>query len=162
MRCTQAMIDHLQMDGQQSQQPSYTRHHAEEIFPRHNRGGEEREGRGGQDIAAELSRNRELYRHQEVRPPFTYAALIKQVRKATNIFSIKRIKNISFKFPKALSEAPGQQMNLNEIYSWFSSTFAFYRHNPHSWKNAVRHNLSLHNIFRRVENTSGAVWCLTT
>ena len=75
------MIDHLQMDGQQSQQPSYTRHHAEEIFPRHNRGGgEEREGRGGQDIAAELSRNRELYRHQEVRPPFTYAALIKQVR----------------------------------------------------------------------------------
>ena len=42
-------------------------------------------------------------------------------------------------------------MNLNEIYSWFSSTFAFYRHNPHSWKNAVRHNLSLHNIFRRVE-----------
>ena len=39
---------------------------------------------------------RELYRSQEVRPPFTYAALIKQ----------------------ALSEAPGRQMNLNEIYSW--------------------------------------------
>ena len=91
-----------------------------------------------------------------MRPPFTYAALIKQ----------------------ALSEAPGRQMNLNEIYSWwenivvlreflinntfrFANTFAFYRHNPHSWKNAVRHNLSLHNIFRRVENTSGAVWCLT-
>ena len=87
------MIDHLQMDGQQSQQPSYTRHHSEEIFPRHNcGGGEEREGRGGQDIAAELSRNRELYRHQEVRPPFTYAALIKQVRKATNIFSIDALK----------------------------------------------------------------------
>ena len=87
MTCAQAMIDHLQMDGQQSQQPSYTRHHSEEIFPRHNRGGgEEREGRGGQDIAAELSRNRELYRHQEVRPPFTYAALIKQVRKS-KIFS---------------------------------------------------------------------------
>ena len=87
MTCAQAMIDHLQMDGQQSQQPSYPRHHSEEIFPRHNRGGgEEREGRGGQDIAAELSRNRELYRHQEVRPPFTYAALIKQVRKS-KIFS---------------------------------------------------------------------------
>ena len=92
------MIDHLQMDGQQSQQPSYTRHHAEEIFPRHNRGGggEEREGRGGQDIAAELTRNRELYRHQEVRPPFTYAALIKQVRTSANIFSIDTINNISF------------------------------------------------------------------
>ena len=43
--------------------------------------------------------NRELYRSQEVRPPFTYAALIKQ----------------------ALSEAPGRQMNLNEIYSWWEN-----------------------------------------
>ena len=42
---------------------------------------------------------RELYRSQEVRPPFTYAALIKQ----------------------ALSEAPGRQMNLNEIYSWWEN-----------------------------------------
>jgi len=137
-----AMIDHLQVDSQQSffkpRSFNDSKIFNEEIFPRNNRGDTDANLKSA-DIAYELSKNRDMYRNQEIRPPFTYAALIKQ----------------------ALSEAPNKQLNLNEIYSWFSSTFAFYRHNPHSWKNAVRHNLSLHNIFRRVENTSGAVWCLT-
>lgn len=132
-----AMIDHLQMD---SRAPpvfnSYQRNENEEIFPRNGR---DESSLKSTDIASELAKNRDIYKYQEIRPPFTYAALLKQ----------------------ALSEAPSHQMNLNEIYSWFSSNFAYYRNNPHSWKNAVRHNLSLHNIFRRVENTTGAVWCLT-
>ena len=131
------MIDHLQMD---SRAPpvfnSYQRNENEEIFPRNGR---DESSLKSTDIASELAKNRDIYKYQEIRPPFTYAALLKQ----------------------ALSEAPSHQMNLNEIYSWFSSNFAYYRNNPHSWKNAVRHNLSLHNIFRRVENTTGAVWCLT-
>ena len=37
-------------------------------------------GGGSQlDPEAELSRNQEFYRTQDVRPPFTYAALIRQV-----------------------------------------------------------------------------------
>merc|ERR1711971_898570 len=32
------------------------------------------------------------------------------------------------------------------------------RRNAASWKNAVRHNLSLHKCFMRVENVKGAVW----
>ena len=128
------MIDHLQMD---SKHPSHNNFLSknDDFYSRTR----EDLNIKSTDIAVELSKNRELYKNQEIRPPFTYAALLKQ----------------------ALSEAPNQQMNLNEIYSWFSNTFAFYRNNPHSWKNAVRHNLSLHNIFKRVENTSGAVWCLT-
>lgn len=62
---------------------------------------------------------------------------------------------------------------MNEIYNWFQDTFAFFRRNAATWKvclsfsnahskslfqNAVRHNLSLHKCFNRVENVKGAVW----
>uniref|UniRef100_A0A7N8XL13 Fork-head domain-containing protein n=1 Tax=Mastacembelus armatus TaxID=205130 RepID=A0A7N8XL13_9TELE len=50
------------------------------------------------------------------------------------------------------------QLTLNEIYNWFTRTFAYFRRNAATWKNAVRHNLSLHKCFVRVENVKGAVW----
>ncbi|XP_015259503.1 PREDICTED: forkhead box protein P2 [Cyprinodon variegatus] len=78
----------------------------------------------------------ELYRNADIRPPFTYAALIRQ----------------------AIIEASDMQLTLNEIYNWFSRTFAYFRRNAATWKNAVRHNLSLHKCFVRVENVKGAVW----
>ncbi|KAM4554475.1 forkhead box protein P2-like [Fundulus diaphanus] len=78
----------------------------------------------------------ELYKNAEIRPPFTYAALIRQ----------------------AIIEAPDMQLTLNEIYNWFTRTFAYFRRNAATWKNAVRHNLSLHKCFVRVENVKGAVW----
>ena len=87
-------------------------------------------------IADEIRRNCDLYRNTDVRPPFTYASLIRQ----------------------AIIEAPEKQLTLNEIYQWFMTTFAFFRKNQATWKNAVRHNLSLHKCFMRVENVKGAVW----
>ncbi|XP_054631832.1 forkhead box protein P2-like [Dunckerocampus dactyliophorus] len=78
----------------------------------------------------------ELYKDADVRPPFTYATLIRQ----------------------AVIESPDKQLTLNEIYNWFTRTFAFFRRNAATWKNAVRHNLSLHRCFVRVENAKGAVW----
>merc|ERR1719234_1766010 len=55
-------------------------------------------------------------------------------------------------------EAPYQQLTLHDIYNWFTNTFCYFRRNAASWKNAVRHNLSLHKCFKRVENVKGAVW----
>ncbi|KAJ3596920.1 hypothetical protein NHX12_003320 [Muraenolepis orangiensis] len=78
----------------------------------------------------------EVYRNTDIRPPFTYATLIRQ----------------------AIMAASEMQPTLNEIYNWFTRTFAFFRHNAATWKNAVRHNLSLHKCFVRVENLKGAVW----
>ncbi|RWS15734.1 forkhead box protein P1-like isoform X3 [Dinothrombium tinctorium] len=84
----------------------------------------------------EITRNREFYKNADVRPPFTYASLIRQ----------------------AIIEAPEKQLTLNEIYNWFQNTFCYFRRNAATWKNAVRHNLSLHKCFMRVENVKGAVW----
>merc|ERR1712223_2001560 len=92
--------------------------------------------RTGLDIAQEIHRNREFYRTHDVRPPFTYASLIRQ----------------------AITESPQKQLTLHEIYTWFTTTFCYFRRNSASWKNAVRHNLSLHKCFKRVENVKGAVW----
>lgn len=87
-------------------------------------------------ISAEIQRNREFYKNTDVRPPFTYASLIRQ----------------------AIIESENKQLTLNEVYQWFQSTFAYFRRNEATWKNAVRHNLSLHKCFMRVENVKGAVW----
>ncbi|XP_010873763.2 forkhead box protein P1-B isoform X2 [Esox lucius] len=84
----------------------------------------------------DIVQNKEFYVSTDIRPPFTYAALIRQ----------------------AIFESPYKQLTLNEIYNWFTRTFAYFRRNAATWKNAVRHNLSLHKCFVRVENVKGAVW----
>ncbi|XP_073456833.1 forkhead box protein P3 isoform X1 [Aquarana catesbeiana] len=91
---------------------------------------------GSVNIFHDMATCIEYYKTNNVRPPFTYAALIRW----------------------AILEAPQKQLALNEIYQWFTKRFAFFRLNKVTWKNAVRHNLSLHKCFVRVENIKGAVW----
>ena len=67
---------------------------------------------GSLDVESEMSQNREFYRLTDVRPPFTYAALIRQ----------------------AINESPARQLTLNEIYNWFQANFAFFRRNAATWK----------------------------
>lgn len=90
------------------------------------------------DISDEIEKNRNYYKTADVRPPFTYASLIRQ----------------------AILESADSQLTLNEIYNWFQDTFCYFRRNAPTWKNAVRHNLSLHKCFGRMENIRGAVWTI--
>ncbi|XP_067929346.1 forkhead box protein P1-like isoform X3 [Watersipora subatra] len=85
---------------------------------------------------SEMQQNRNFYKNADVRPPFTYASLIRQ----------------------AINESTHKQLTLNEVYQWFQENFSYFRRNEATWKNAVRHNLSLHKCFARVENVKGAVW----
>ncbi|XP_030641038.1 forkhead box protein P3-like [Chanos chanos] len=78
----------------------------------------------------------ECYKYTNIRPPFTYASMIRW----------------------AILESPEKQLTLNEIYHWFTRMFFYFRHNTATWKNAVRHNLSLHKCFVRVEGGKGSVW----
>lgn len=90
------------------------------------------------DISDEIEKNRSYYKAADIRPPFTYASLIRQ----------------------AILESADSQLTLNEIYNWFQDTFCYFRRNAPTWKNAVRHNLSLHKCFARMENIRGAVWTI--
>ncbi|XP_023812519.1 forkhead box protein P1-B isoform X3 [Oryzias latipes] len=92
--------------------------------------------RYSRSVSQDIIDNKEFYLTTEVRPPFTYASLIRQ----------------------AIFESPRKQLTLNEIYNWFTRNFAYFRRNAATWKNAVRHNLSLHKCFVRLENVKGAVW----
>ncbi|KAL6458949.1 hypothetical protein MHYP_G00324210 [Metynnis hypsauchen] len=78
----------------------------------------------------------ECYKYTNIRPPFTYASMIRW----------------------AILESPEKQLTLNEIYHWFTRMFCYFRHNTATWKNAVRHNLSLHKCFVRVDGRKGSVW----
>ncbi|CAJ1055192.1 forkhead box protein P1 [Xyrichtys novacula] len=78
----------------------------------------------------------DFYKYNNIRPPYTYAYLIRW----------------------SILESPDKQRTLNEIYNWFTTMFYYFRHNIATWKNAVRHNLSLHKCFVRVEGGKGAVW----
>lgn len=57
-------------------------------------------------------KNREYYMTHDVRPPFTYATLIRQ----------------------AIIEAPDNQLTLNEVYKWFETNFLYFRKNAQTWK----------------------------
>ncbi|KAJ4934176.1 hypothetical protein JOQ06_006981 [Pogonophryne albipinna] len=78
----------------------------------------------------------ECYKYNNIRPPYTYAYLIRW----------------------SILESTDKQCTLNDIYNWFTTMFFYFRHNTATWKNAVRHNLSLHKCFVRVEGGKGAVW----
>lgn len=78
----------------------------------------------------------EYYKYNNIRPPYTYAYLIRW----------------------SILESPEKQRTLNDIYNWFTDMFFYFRYNTATWKYAVRHNLSLHKCFVRVEGGKGAVW----
>uniref|UniRef100_A0A3Q3XI80 Fork-head domain-containing protein n=1 Tax=Mola mola TaxID=94237 RepID=A0A3Q3XI80_MOLML len=91
---------------------------------------------GSAHFLPDLVPSLECYKYNNIRPPYTYAYLIRW----------------------AILESPDKQCTLNEIYNWFITMFFYFRHNSATWKNAVRHNLSLHKCFVRVEGGKGAVW----
>ncbi|PIC46537.1 hypothetical protein B9Z55_006196 [Caenorhabditis nigoni] len=56
----------------------------------------------------------------------------------------------------AIEDSVDKKCTLAEIYSYISQSFQFYRENRNpSWKNSIRHNLSLNKQFNRIEKTDG-------
>uniref|UniRef100_A0A8C2LEP4 Fork-head domain-containing protein n=1 Tax=Cricetulus griseus TaxID=10029 RepID=A0A8C2LEP4_CRIGR len=87
-------------------------------------------------ICSELAQNHDFYKNVAVRPPFTYASLIRQ----------------------AILESPDRQLTLKEICNWITRMFAFFRGKTDNWKKVVSQNLSMHECFVKVETVKGAVW----
>ncbi|XP_066276308.1 forkhead box protein M1-like isoform X2 [Branchiostoma lanceolatum] len=65
--------------------------------------------------------------HDSNRPPYSYMALIQF----------------------AINSSPARRMTLKEIYTWIEDRFPYFKTAKQGWKNSIRHNLSLHDIFIR-------------
>ena len=64
---------------------------------------------------------------------------------------------------RAILSTPQMKMNLPEIYSWITSNYSYFLTAPKTWKNAVRHNLSMNEFFRksgRAGNGRGSFWSI--
>uniref|UniRef100_A0A3Q3JJD8 Forkhead box protein M1 n=1 Tax=Monopterus albus TaxID=43700 RepID=A0A3Q3JJD8_MONAL len=69
-----------------------------------------------------------VQQHMSKRPPYSYMAMIQF----------------------AINSRPNRRMTLREIYMWIEEHFPYFREvaKP-GWKNSIRHNLSLHDMFIR-------------
>ncbi|KAL2213636.1 forkhead box protein L2 [Sarocladium strictum] len=64
-----------------------------------------------------------------VKPPHSYAQLIGM----------------------AILRSPLRRLTLAQIYKWISDTYSFYHPTDAGWQNSIRHNLSLHKNFIKIE-----------
>ena len=68
---------------------------------------------------------------------------------------------------QALRASPAHALSLRDIYTWMEVTYPYYLYDQSkSWKNAVRHNLSIQKAFRKVPRRPGSdekscLWELT-
>ena len=63
----------------------------------------------------------------------------------------------------AILSSPAQRMLLSEIYSWIAKNYPYYKQKDRSWRNSIRHNLSLNECFvkaGRSENGKGNYWTI--
>jgi forkhead transcription factor HCM1 len=51
----------------------------------------------------------------------------------------------------AILRSPNRRLTLSQIYRWISDNYSFYKANDAGWQNSIRHNLSLHKNFIKIE-----------
>lgn len=64
---------------------------------------------------------------------------------------------------QAILSSPAKKLNLAAIYRYVEENFPFYRNRSQSWRNSIRHNLSLNDCFIKVgkcEDGKGNYWSI--
>ncbi|KAM4709968.1 uncharacterized protein O3C94_000029 [Discoglossus pictus] len=64
---------------------------------------------------------------------------------------------------RAILSSPEKRLQLSDIYQWIMETYPYYHNQDKSWRNSVRHNLSLNECFikaGRSDNGKGHYWAV--
>jgi len=66
----------------------------------------------------------------------------------------------------AIKSSNKDKITLGEIYGFVKDNFSYYRHNDNGWKNSIRHNLTQHSCFKKVQRNDqhpgkGGFWQLS-
>ncbi|KAM9330579.1 uncharacterized protein PAF06_015488 [Gastrophryne carolinensis] len=64
---------------------------------------------------------------------------------------------------RAILSTPEKRLQLSDIYQWIMDTYPYYHNQDKSWRNSVRHNLSLNECFIKVgrsDNGKGHYWAV--
>lgn len=57
---------------------------------------------------------------------------------------------------EAIKSSPSEKLSLAEIYHYFEKHYGFAQEDSATWKNSIRHNLSINNMFQRVPRDDGS------
>ena len=65
----------------------------------------------------------------------------------------------------AILRSDNRRLTLAQIYKWISENYKFYKADDAGWQNSIRHNLSLHKAFYKMERPKddpgkGNYWCI--
>ena len=77
------------------------------------------------------------------KPPYSYASLIKM----------------------AINASEESKLTVSDIYSWITENFNYYKRTDSSWRNSIRHSLSVSKCFKKIprglgENGRGSFWTI--
>ncbi|CAH2312631.1 forkhead box D3-like [Pelobates cultripes] len=64
---------------------------------------------------------------------------------------------------RAILSSPEKRLQLSDIYQWIMESYPYYHNQEKSWRNSVRHNLSLNECFikaGRSDNGKGHYWAV--